>query len=106
MLYIYYLAVMNVARAKEDGLIKPGTRQSLMLTFIVLPGVIMDWLTNMVPASILFLELPGAPHELVTGRLQRHCGKDTWRGKLATFICHHMLDHFDPRGRHCRGCAE
>lgn len=100
-LFVYYLAVMNLVRAREMGFIKPGTRQSLFLALIVLPGVFLDWAVNMTICNLLFLELPKSWKELVTGRLKRHCGKQTWRGKVATWICHNLLDNFDPSGRHC-----
>lgn len=102
VLYVYYLAVMALRRAKLEGLIEPGTRQSVLLATVVLPGVVLDWVGNFVLGTVLFLELPKSWGELITGRLKRHCCKgDTWRSKLATFICHQMLDTFDPGGKHC-----
>jgi hypothetical protein len=109
----YYLAIMSLARAKAVGQIVPGTWQSIWFALWLVPGVIIDWFLNMTLFSIFFLELPKTEKrsngtirwkwyaELITGRLIRHCGKPTWRGKLASWICHNFLDKFDPRGKHC-----
>jgi hypothetical protein len=109
----YYLAVMSLARAKAAGLIVPGTWQSFWFALWLVPGLFVDWFLNMTLFSILFIEPPqGYTNdkgerkyywfaELITGRLKRHCGRKTWRGAIARFICHGFLDKFDPRGRHC-----
>jgi hypothetical protein len=97
----YYLAVMSLARAKALGLIVPGTWQSVWFALWLAPGVLLDWFLNFTLFIVFFLELPETWGELITGRLKRHCGKPTWRGKFATWICHGFLDKFDPRGRHC-----
>jgi hypothetical protein len=97
----YYLAIMSLGRARAEGQIKPGTWQSIWFAGWLIPGVFCDWLLNMTVGTVLFLELPKSFGELLTPRLKRHCGKDGWRGWLATGICHKMLDKFDPRGRHC-----
>jgi hypothetical protein len=101
VLWIYYLAVMALRRAKINGTVKPGWFQSIVLATVVFPGVFFDWLANFTIATVLFLELPGSWGELVTGRLKRHCKKPTWRGAIARFVCHELLDRFDPAGRHC-----
>jgi hypothetical protein len=106
----YYLAVMSLFRALRDGQVRKGS--VAYWTFFLLwvgPGIALDWAVNTFVCSLVFLEPPGGwttqPKrrwsELITHRLKRHCGKPGYRGAIATFICHKMLDKFDPRGRHC-----
>jgi len=97
--WILYLAIMNLQRARDFGTL---TRSARWLGYpVLLVGIILDWLLNWVVGSVLFLEPPHSPGELVTARLQRHCKRSTWRGAIARWVCHSLLDTFDPSGRHC-----
>jgi hypothetical protein len=100
-LWVYYLAVMSLRRAKAAGTINPGAFQTFALVLVVVPGVALDWLANFTVATVIFLEFPKSWGELVTGRLKRHCGLLTWRGVLAKFVCTELLDRFDLTGKHC-----
>ena len=98
----YYLAVMSLYQAMREGKVDKGTMTyKVFFALWVAPGLALDYLVNLTLGTALFQELPQRRWELVTHRLKRHCGQDTWRGKMATWICHKMLDKFDPRGRHC-----
>lgn len=101
VLWVYYLASMSLLRARADGKVKPGTFQAFAVLFVVAPGLLLDWLVNVTICTALFAEIPETWRELVTGRLQRHCGQPTWRGRIASFICRQLLDRFDPTGKHC-----
>ena len=60
----------------------------------------MDVAANWIIAPLVFLDWPR--EVLVTARLIRYKRTDTgWRNRLATFICEHLLDVFDPTGDHC-----
>jgi hypothetical protein len=99
VLWLFYLAVMNLKRAKDAGTIP---RLSLWLGYpILIVGLVLDWLVNVVVFTVLFLELPGSATELVTGRLDRHYNNGKgWRQRLAGWFGDHLLHAFDPRGRH------
>lgn len=97
-LWIFYLAIMSLYRAKQAGTI---SRVALILGYpILLIGVVLDFIVNLTIMSLFFLEIP--KELLVTKRLTRHVqtGKG-WRQKLAYWICHHLLNAFDPSGNHC-----
>jgi hypothetical protein len=69
---------------------------------VVLVGVVVDWLANMVIATVLFQELPGSAKELVTQRLARYIKEPYGRNqRWAKAICTALLDPFDPSGSHC-----
>jgi hypothetical protein len=95
ILWFFYLAIMNLKRAKESGkLNKTATYLGAPLLVI---GYILDFLVNIF-LTIPFLELP---HEFtVTARLKRHvCHSIGWRKSLACFFIP-LLDPFDPSGKH------
>lgn len=92
-----YVLVMGLYRAH---LAKQLTRPTYVLAAPwLLIGYAMDVLANLVLATLIFLEPPR--EWLVTDRLQRHLPHIGWRGNLARWICSHLLDVFDPSGKHC-----
>lgn len=97
LLWILYLAVMNLQRARDNGTItRPAYRLGLPLLYV---GLLVDCLVNVIPVSVLFLELPREC--LVTQRLTRHANSvDSWRKRLALWFANNLLDTFDPSGRH------
>jgi hypothetical protein len=97
-LWLFYLAVMNLYRAKKDSTI---SKVALVLGYpILIVGVLLDLIVNVVIMSIVFLELPR--ELLVTQRLTRLIQSGfSWRANLAYWICHHFLNAFDPSGDHC-----
>ena len=97
-LWALYLLVMGLYRARLAGRLS-RVAMVLGMPFLVV-GYIADVLVNMTVATVLFVELPR--EGLVTGRLERHIEHGSgWRRKLATWICNHLLDPFDPNGSHC-----
>lgn len=96
-LWIFYLAVMNIKRAKDlDKLRKPA----LVMGYpVLLVGYSLDMLANLTVFTVLLLELP---RELtVTARLKRHAyGPQTWRRTFSLWFAHNLLDVFDPSGKH------
>ncbi|OFJ46386.1 hypothetical protein BA896_021765 [Janthinobacterium lividum] len=99
LLWLFFLAVMNLQRARDAGtLSRPAYLMGLPLLYI---GLALDFATNMLPVSILFLELPC--EMLVTARLRRHIRDGSgWRQRLAMWFCTNLLDTFDPSGCHCK----
>jgi hypothetical protein len=98
LLWVFYLAVMTLWRAKEAGTI---SRVALVPGYLTLGvGVLLDVLANILLMSFIFLELPR--QWLVTQRLKHHnLNGRGWRQRLARWICKHLLDAFDPTGCHC-----
>jgi len=96
VLWMYYLAVMSLYRAKKAGtLTKVGYVLGLP---ILVSGVLLNVVINVTFCSALFMELP--KEFLVSQRLQRLSKKDNWRKKIVEFVAKHFLDTFDPSGRH------
>ena len=93
-----YVLVMGIYRAHLAKRMTPVTL-ALSLPFVAL-GYVMDVLANITIASVVFVEPP--QEILVTDRLKRHINHGTgWRQALASYVCDHMLDMFDPSGNHC-----
>ena len=98
VLWIFYLAVMNLKRARDAGSI---TKTALYFGYPVLAvGYALDVLVNLTLMSIMFFELP---HETtMTSRVKRHLYHSTgWRETLAAWFCFNLLNAFDPSGKHC-----
>jgi len=91
-----FLAIMHITRYKDSITLD----QKIMFLPIVIIGVLTDVLFRYTLG--LILELPHFTKDdlLFTSVLQRHVNKDTWKGKVAKFMCK-TLDKFDPKGRHC-----
>jgi len=69
---------------------------------LFLVAVVFDVVVNWTVASALFLDRP--QELMLTRRLKRYHGPayaGSWRAYLAEWICEHLLDQFDPRGKHC-----
>jgi hypothetical protein len=97
-LWVCFLAVMNLRRAREAGRL---TRPALVLAApLLLVGFIGDVLINLVLATLVFVDRPR--EWTVSARLSRYLPRDDWRARVAMWIALHLLDPFDPSGRHLR----
>lgn len=96
-LWVFYLAVMCLKRAKDAGTI---SKFALYLAYPVLvAGLLIDLLVNIFVFTIVLIEIP---KELtVTARLKRHGKQGGWRGDFSRLFCESLLDVFDPSGDHC-----
>lgn len=95
-LWIFYLAVMNLKRAKKAGLLN---KTALVLgTPVLIIGFLLDFLVNTTVMTLVFLEMPD---ELtVTERLKRHHKESTgWRLRVVLWL-EPILDPYDPEGDH------
>lgn len=97
LLWALYIVAMALQRARRAGVLT--TTALVMGSPLIVCGVLLDALVNATLMTALLLEWPR--EWLVTTRLKRHCGADTWRGAVARWVCHKLLDAFDPDGRHC-----
>ena len=97
--YVLYVLVMGVYRAHLTQRLSL-VAYVLLVPFVVL-GFVVDVLTNIIIASVLFADPPR--ELLLTTRLQRYvAGSGTgWRKAVATWVCDTLLDPLDPRDEHC-----
>jgi len=96
LLWVLYLAVMNLKRVKDAGLLSP-----LALTLgypVFIFGYLLDILINIFVMTFVLLEMP--KEFTVTARLKRHKNQSTgWRLSVAKWF-EPLLDPFDPSGDH------
>lgn len=102
--WLLYVLTMGLYRASLAGKL---THVALVLgsPFVIL-AIAVDLLANWTLATMWFREWPplawGRP-DLVTSRLSRYIdGPEGWRKAHATWLCHNLLDSFDPSGTHCK----
>lgn len=102
LLWYAYILIMGLYRAHLLGRL---TGLAKWLAYpAVLVGWLMDWLANVLIASVVFVELPHSWNELVTDRLSRYVkGPMGSRRTRALWVCTNLLDVFDPTGAHCHG---
>lgn len=97
-LWLHYLAVMNLKRARDAGMLTKTT--TALGTPLLFRGYLLDVYVNVLVMSALLLEFP---RELtVTARLKRH-DKDAPRGAWSRKVVQWfrpLLDPFDPKGKH------
>lgn len=95
-LWLFYLAVMNLKRVRDLGLLSP-----LALAFgtpILVIGLVLDLIVNVAVMTVILLELP--QETTVTARLKRHNRESSgWRKAVAVWF-EPLLDPFDPSGDH------
>jgi hypothetical protein len=93
--WLLYVLVMGFYRA---WLAKRLTRVALVLAS---PALALAYLVDLL-AALLFWQWPLRPLELVTDRLSRYISTPSgWRHAPALWVCHTLLDYFDPQGTHC-----
>ena len=95
-LWVFYLAVMNLARAKRNGLLN---KTALVLgTPLLMVGYLVDFLMNVTVMTVVLLEWP--QETTVTARLKRHNKESTgWRLAIVKWF-EPILDPYDPSGDH------
>jgi len=79
VLWVLYLAVMNLKGARDRGTLTPTAYA--IGTPILAIGLVADFAINLVPFSIIFFEPPR--ETTVTARLKRHVDDDGRRGDIA-----------------------
>jgi hypothetical protein len=101
--WLFYLAVMNL-KEHRDNMYWFARIHAYGLLGI---GLVLDFVLNVIVGTVVFLKYP--QNVLLTGRLSRYIrdpDEKPWRRKLACWICEHLLDQFDPNGRHCPSCSQ
>lgn len=98
-LWILFLAVMNLQRARDSGTLT-GVAHALGLPVMYI-GLALDFAVNFLVLSVLMAEFPR--EWLVTARLTRHAHDiDGWRKSMTLWIGANLLDAFDPSGKHIK----
>lgn len=98
VLWILFLAVMSLKRAKDEGKLQEGSTVFYLGMAVLFIGYLVDFLINIGPATILFFELP--TEKTVTERCSRHKNEPGYRGNVARWMCSNLLDPFQIGG-HC-----
>lgn len=98
-LWVFYLAVMNLKRAKDAGQLSTTAR--IFGTPVLVIGYLLDAFVNTTLMTLVLLEMPRWPREvLVTDRLIRHYRESQgWRLKVVLWF-KPLLDPYDPTGKH------
>lgn len=95
-LWVFFLAVMSLKRAKDAGLLTTTARVFGYPVLFV--GLLLDFLANVFVLTVLLGELPR--EGTVTSRLKRHNATSTgWRKAVAKWA-EPLLDPYDPSGDH------
>ena len=94
--WVLYLAIMNLAEHFDS--LHPVAKFNAYC--IILPvGYALDFALNLAVCAA-FLRRPR--DWLLTGTLKRTINTDdSWRADVAAWICTHLLNQFDPKGKHC-----
>ncbi len=94
--WVFYLAVMSLARAQRAGLLSKTAL--VMGTPVLIVGYLLDFLLNVLVMTPVLLELPR--ETTVTARLKRHHKEsDGWRLVVVLWF-EPLLDPYDPSGDH------
>lgn len=95
-LWVFFLAVMSLKRAKDAGLLT--TTAKVFGYPVLFAGLLLDFVANTFVLTVLLCELPR--EGTVTSRLKRHnaTSKD-WRKAVAAWA-EPLLDPYDPSGDH------
>ena len=95
-----YLIVMGLYRAKLNGNLSWSAK--ILGAPALLIGIIVDVVAQYTIATIVFRDWPERGEHLVTDRLQRYMANPGGsRYAKAKWLCQHLLDPFDPTGKHC-----
>lgn len=95
--WVFYLAVMGLKRARDEGTL---TRTTYVFGYPVLwLGLVLDVFLNATALSLVFFEPP--KEWLMTQRLKRHA-RYTDRPRSVRIVrwFRQFLDPFDPKGKH------
>jgi hypothetical protein len=95
--WLFFLAVMHLKQVRDAGRMPKFAERAGTVLLIV--GLVLDFLCNVIAATLLFNEVPR--EWLVTQRLKRHrYGPPGWRQLVAVWLAVNLLDAFDPAGIH------
>lgn len=97
VLWVMYLAVMALQRARDAGVLSPFAMRAGKA--LLAAGIVWDVLCNLLPVTVIFMEWPR--EATVSSRLRRLVrAPDGWRRRLATWYAVVLLNPFSPGGPH------
>ena len=93
-LWVFFLAVMKLRDVRDSGKLNGQAKYPAYLVLFI--GYILDFVVNMIPATVVFLEIP---QELtVSERTKRHRDEPTWRGAMSRWLRKGFLSIADTSG--------
>ena len=95
VLWVLFLAGMNLIRANNDGRLTLATK--IFGWPVIVLTVIIDAFLNLTIMTVVLLELPR--EWTISARLRRHNQDTGWRKNIARFF-EQFLDPYDPTGNH------
>jgi hypothetical protein len=100
ILWIFYLAIMNLKSAKDAGTMTK-VAYSLALPMLV-AGYILDIVVNVTIGTLLFLDFPHYKRLTLSARMSYlyEPGSTAWRSKLSEWFARNLLNNYDPSGQH------
>lgn len=94
--WLLYIAIMRLKERRDQ--LHPFAKANAYLA-LVLFGYPWDAVMNLL-VCLAFLRVPR--DWLLTGTLKRALATEVgWREATAAWICTHLLNQFDPSGKHC-----
>lgn len=97
VLWVIYAAMMRLKQVRDAG--KLTLAMKVLGYPVLFLGLLIDFVLNAIPGSILFLEFPR--EYTLSERLWRHSQESTgYRQKVAEVIRVNLLDAIDPEGIH------
>lgn len=101
VLWLFYLAIMNLKRAKDAGTMTPVAR--VLGYGIAVPGLILDVIVNVTVGTVLFLDAPHLSRLTLSARMSWYYNNDTgWRRDLSEWFARSLLNTYDPSGEHIK----
>ena len=96
VLWLFFIAMMTII-----GDAKHIQELSIPKRIFVVAFVIVDVVYNYTYGAALFLEFATKDRKTLTNRLKGYLREqpESWRGKLAQFMCKYMIEPWDPG--HC-----
>jgi len=101
-LFVWFLIAMYFLRRRHELRTRAGLAYWLLVATVV-PGIAFDIAYNWTFGIIIFRDI--TPDLTLSKRMERYREalkyKATWRMRWADWICEHLLNPYDPKGRHC-----
>ena len=102
VLFLWFLSAMYYLRHKHD--IRVHTRiGNYFAEAALIPGILFDVVYNWTFGMLMFMDVTS--DWTLSERLSRYRNSDkhkaTWRMRWADWICEHILNPYDPKGKHC-----
>lgn len=95
-LWIHYVAIMNLDRARKAGTMSVTTW--ILSAPLLVIGVLLDVVIHALIGTLIFWDLPR--EWTLSQRLTRYFHGNGWRQKVAAWIGVVLLNPFDPEGDH------